>query len=157
MDFISNKAITIGVGLLVTIAIVSGVIFSITQVINIYSKVYNTDTSIRGKFDEFDKFDGGEFTSVDVYNTIKKYYDISKPKDNYYEPKTNIFGEPGSNGKSKIVIYENGHQLSYQEFYNNFNAADPNIKASYQAKKWQSSLTRYNDGTVEITFTTTTM
>lgn len=73
MDSITNKALIIAVSIFVTISITSGILISINQMKNIYSKVYNTDTSITSKFNEFDPYDNTEKTGIDLLNTVNKY------------------------------------------------------------------------------------
>ena len=73
MDEISNKAISIGVAIFITIAITSGVFYVINQIKNIYGQVYNTDVSIQSSFSEFDAYDNTQKTGIDVLNAIKKY------------------------------------------------------------------------------------
>ncbi len=75
MDYLSNKALLIGVALLVTMSIASAVLFTINQVVRIYGDVYNTDTSIQNKFGEFDMYDDVDKTAIDLLNTAKKYKD----------------------------------------------------------------------------------
>lgn len=76
MENSTSKAIMIGVGIFVTVAITSGILFSINQMKDIYSKVYETDTSITSRFSEYDAFDGTTVTGVDVINAISKYKDL---------------------------------------------------------------------------------
>lgn len=73
MENSTNKAIMIGVGIFVTVAITSGILFSINQMKDIYSNVYETDTSMTSRFSEYDAFDGTTVTGVDVINAINKY------------------------------------------------------------------------------------
>lgn len=128
MDFISSKAISIGVGVLITIIVTSAVIFTITQVIDIYSKVYNTDTSIKGKYDEFDKFEDGkrEFTELEVYNFIKKYY--GKDFDNTSNPKDERV--------EKVTLTISFSELKYTVEH----------KTENMSRKWKSELDRTNEG-----------
>lgn len=73
MENSANKAIMIGVGIFVTVAITSGILFSINQMKDIYSNVYETDTSMTSRFSEYDAFDNTIVTGVDVINAISKY------------------------------------------------------------------------------------
>ena len=73
MENSTSKAIMIGVGIFVTVAITSGILFSINQMKDIYSKVYETDTSMTSRFSEYDAFDNTIVTGVDVINAINKY------------------------------------------------------------------------------------
>ena len=140
MDFISNKAISIGVGVLITIIVTSAVIFTVTQVVSIYSKVYNTDTSIKGKYDEFDKFKEGnrEFTELEVYNFIKKYYgnnfnDGDSPKDN----------------RVKEIKIFSGSVHTPKALVTRITGSD---KEKHMSKKWKSKLNEESNGQVTIEF-----
>lgn len=85
MDDASNKALTIAVGVLITIIVTSGVLFSIAQMQHIYSQVYETDVSIQNRFDEFDAyretsitkdgytFNGNVKTGIEIVNTLNRY------------------------------------------------------------------------------------
>lgn len=75
MNYMSNKALLIGVGLFVTIVITSGVIFTVNQARNVYKRVYETNTQIEANFDEYDAYENSEKTSLDMLNTAKKYRD----------------------------------------------------------------------------------
>ena len=59
----------------ITIMITSGVFFSVGQMQNIYSQVYETDISIQNRFGEYEAFDNTEKTGIDLLNTAKKYRD----------------------------------------------------------------------------------
>lgn len=102
MENSTSKAIMIGVGIFVTVAITSGILFSINQMKDIYSKVYETDTSITSRFSEYDAFDGTTVTGVDVINAISKYKDLvsvvnttipvrANPNDKKFEEAMNEF------------------------------------------------------------------
>lgn len=75
MDYMSNKALLIGVGLFVTIIITSGVIFTVNKARNVYKRVYETNTQIEANFDEYDAYENSEKTSLEMLNTAKKYRD----------------------------------------------------------------------------------
>lgn len=78
MDYLSNKAIVIGVTIIVTLTIASGIMFTISQIRGIYQGVYNKDVSIKQNFYEFDMYDNTVLTGLEVYNTAKKYLDSSR-------------------------------------------------------------------------------
>ncbi len=78
MDFLSNKAIMIGVSLFVTMSIVSGVMLVVTQIQGIYKGVYKTNISISRMFSEYDAFDDAQKTGVDLLNAAKRYKDNRK-------------------------------------------------------------------------------
>lgn len=80
MDEISNKAISIGVAVFITIAIASGIFYVINQMKNIYEQVYETNISIQSSFSEFEAYDNTEKTGIDIINVIKKYKDNPKVK-----------------------------------------------------------------------------
>lgn len=73
MDEISNKALLIGVGLFVTIIITSGVLYTLGEMKNIYSQVYETNISLQDVFSEYEQYDNTTKTGIDVLNTMKKY------------------------------------------------------------------------------------
>lgn len=73
MDLAANKALTIATAVFITIIITSAVLFSISQMQNIYEQVYETDTNIQNRFTEYDSFDNTTKTGIDVKNTAKKY------------------------------------------------------------------------------------
>lgn len=75
MDEISNKAISIGVAVFITIAIVSGVFYVINQMKVIYGQVYETDISIQSSFSEFEAYENTEKSGIEVLNAVKKYLD----------------------------------------------------------------------------------
>lgn len=75
MDNITNKALIIAVGIFVTIAITSGILVTINEMKVVYQKVYETDTSITSRFDEFDTYDNTVKTGIDLLNTANKYLD----------------------------------------------------------------------------------
>lgn len=74
MEWISSKAVYIGVGIFVTIAIVSGVIMSFTKVGEIYGQVQSLNISIKDELDNiYSKYSGAKLNGVDLLNVIKKY------------------------------------------------------------------------------------
>ena len=77
MEYMSNKALVIAVSLIISMSIASAVILVINQVMTVYKQVYETDTSIKSGFDEFDSYDNTTKTALEVLSTIKKYKDNS--------------------------------------------------------------------------------
>jgi len=75
LETAGNKALTIATAVFITIMITSGVFFSVGQMQNIYSQVYETDISIQNRFGEYEAFDNTEKTGIDLLNTAKKYRD----------------------------------------------------------------------------------
>lgn len=73
MDESANKALVIGTAIFVTILITSGVFYTIAQMQNVYSAVYNTDTAIQNRFDEFDAYENTTKTGIEVVNALNKY------------------------------------------------------------------------------------
>lgn len=108
MDSISNRAIMIGVGILITIAITSSILVIIGQIRDIYSSVYETDISIQSSFNEFDKFNNSKKTGVDLLNTVRKYKDEPLVKIYY-----NGTARNDNAGISYIETLFNNGTLSY--------------------------------------------
>jgi len=78
VEFLSAKAMTIAVGVAVSLTIASAILFTLNQITLVYKGVYSTDVSIKGQFTEFAMYDGTVMTGLDMYNTAKKYkYDGS--------------------------------------------------------------------------------
>ena len=75
MDEISNKALSIGIAIFITVIIASGVFYVISQIKDIYGQVYNTDIALQNSFSEFDSYDNTKKTGIDVLNAVKKYLD----------------------------------------------------------------------------------
>ena len=73
MESVTNKALVIAVGIFITIAITSGILFVISAMKDVYEDVYETDISLTSKFSEFDKFDNTEVTGLDIANALNKY------------------------------------------------------------------------------------
>jgi hypothetical protein len=73
MDFISNKALYIAVGLFISIVIASSVIFTMSKMKEVYSKVDKADVNIQSGIDEYSMYNNTIVLGIDVYNTAKKY------------------------------------------------------------------------------------
>lgn len=135
MSYISNKALIIAVSLMITMAIASSVLYILNQTKQVYKTVYETDTSIQSRFDEFDTYDGAEKTGVDFINVVKKYLD----SDVVYVCK---FEENAENiPLNKAQKYK----------YNNSEKKDTIGEGMY-AKTYITSVKRYDDGKVLINF-----
>lgn len=80
MDFMANKALMIGVGIFITLAIASGVLMIVDNIRQIYSQVYETDTNITSRFGEYDKYENSELLGIDLINAVKKYKNNSNVK-----------------------------------------------------------------------------
>ncbi len=121
MDFLSNKAIMIGVSLFITIAITSGVLLSVGQIKNIYKEVYETNTNI--DFDEFEKYDNGEFLGIDVKNTVRKYTGSNITSRDTYT-KDNI----------KIIIISSGTIKDSDKYISTLSKNGDNIIIKFEKK-----------------------
>ena len=75
MDEIGTRAVIIGVGILVTLIIVTVVIFEFTEIQRAYRITAETDISFEERLDELDKYrdSNNDFTGLDVKNTVAKY------------------------------------------------------------------------------------
>lgn len=73
MNFLSQKAITIALGISVSLAIASAILFTLNQIVSIYKSVYTTDVSIKGEFEEYAMYDNTIMTGLEMYNTAKRY------------------------------------------------------------------------------------
>ncbi len=78
MDFLSTKALTIAVGVMISLAITSAILFTLNQISGVYQGVYETDISIRKQFNEFAMYDNTEMTGLEMINTAKKYKDNAR-------------------------------------------------------------------------------
>lgn len=70
----ANKAITFGVGIFVTMIIISAVIGIFSQMQEIYRQVDSTDTNVTTKFGRYAMYDNTTVTGMDVINCANKYY-----------------------------------------------------------------------------------
>ena len=75
MEILSVKALTIAVGVMISLAITSGILFTLNQITKIYKNVYSTDVSVKKEFAEFSMYDGTVLTGLEMYNTAKKFQD----------------------------------------------------------------------------------
>lgn len=73
MDFLSAKAMTIAVGIAVSLAITSSILFTLNKITLIYQDVYNTDVSLKKEFNEYSMYQRTTMTGLEMYNTAKKY------------------------------------------------------------------------------------
>ena len=62
-----NRALTLGVGIFVTLILVSGIITIFTQMRDIYGNVNKSNTSLLSSFDEFSQYNYTEKTGLDKY------------------------------------------------------------------------------------------
>lgn len=88
MEWISARSIYIGVGIFVTLAIVSGVVLSFNKMGDIYGQVAKTEISIKDQFDNvYAMYNGAKLNGVDLLNTLKKYEDDKNVNVEYPEHK----------------------------------------------------------------------
>lgn len=73
MDYMSNKAIMIGVGIFVTVIITSSILGIVGQIKDIYKRVFETSISIQETFSEFDMYNNTKKSGLDLLNAAKKY------------------------------------------------------------------------------------
>lgn len=74
MDYITSKVFVIAVGILVTLTIVTGVIFVLSNVNEIFNAVENTNTSIYDQYDNiYSTYSGATLNTVGLLNTLRKY------------------------------------------------------------------------------------
>lgn len=73
MDYILQKALLVGVGIVIAIIIISAVLFTYNQIVEIYATVNKVDVSIVNIDDEYAKFDNNIMRGVEIFNAIKKY------------------------------------------------------------------------------------
>jgi len=74
MDYITSKVFVIAVGILVTLTIVTGVIFVLSSVNDIFDAVENTNTSIYDQYDNiYSTYGGATLNTVGLLNTLRKY------------------------------------------------------------------------------------
>lgn len=74
MDYTTSKAFIIGVGIFVTLTIVSLFIVVLNIVVDIYNSTETTDTSIIAQFDNlYSMYSGAELNALNLMNTLRKY------------------------------------------------------------------------------------
>lgn len=105
MDFLSTKALTIAVGISISLTITSAILFTLSQITSLYQDVYNTDVSIKKQFTEFAMYDGTTMTGLQMYNTAKKFLN-----DVRVTVTCNIFGTIST---SSWVNSYNGNDANY--------------------------------------------
>ena len=140
MEYMSNKALVIAVSLIISMSIASAVILVINQVMTVYKQVYETDTSIKSGFDEFDSYDNTTKTALEVLSTIKKYKDNSLVE---------IIVAGQGNNKDAIQSYiENSIKQNEKEPIDVENIDSLKASAEYSSK-----LERMDGNKIRITFT----
>lgn len=74
MDILSNKAILISAGILISIAIMTAVLVTVNQVKKAYGLVNNADVSALKEFDDIIiEYSGTEMNGTDLVNTVKRF------------------------------------------------------------------------------------
>ena len=74
MDILSNKAVLIGFGLLISIMIMTGVLVTVNQIKQIYGYVDKTDISVVKEFQDISStYNGADMNGVDLVNTLKRF------------------------------------------------------------------------------------
>lgn len=87
MEYSTNRALLIGVSVFITLSITSAILVIIGQVKDVYKYVYNTNISLKDRFNEFDMYNGTVMTGLDMYNTVKKYKSNANVDVLYYNNK----------------------------------------------------------------------
>lgn len=80
METLSMKALMIAVGVFISLAVTSAILFTLNQITQVYQGVYTTDISIQKEFTEFAMYNETVMTGLEMCNTAKKYKD--KPNIN---------------------------------------------------------------------------
>ena len=137
MDDITTRTVVIGVGIIVTLTIVSLLIIMFFQMSDIYGVVLKTDTSIAGRFnDVYSMYDGKVTTGIGLLNAIKKYEDnpdhylvIKYPKSDELRQEIKAYNTGRSESDQKREATElkklmeqnaqyNGEVFRYENKYN---------------------------------------
>lgn len=140
MEYMSNKALVIAVSLIISMSIASAVILVINQVMTVYKQVYETDTSIKSGFDEFDSYDNTTKTALEVLSTVKKYKDNSLVE---------IIVAGQGNNKDAIQSYIENSIINDKN-----NPIDvENIDSVKASAEYSSKLERMDGNKIKITFT----
>ena len=140
MEYMSNKALVIAVSLIISMSIASAVILVINQVMTVYKQVYETDTSIKSGFDEFDSYDNTTKTALEVLSTVKKYKDNSLVE---------IIVAGQGNNKDAIQSYIENSIINGE----NKLVDVANIDSVKASAEYSSKLERMDGNKIKITFT----
>ena len=108
----ANRALMFGVGIFVTVIIISGIMFIFSQMKGVYKQVNSTDTSITARFGKFASYDNTEVTGLDVINCANKYY-----KENLVVVEYNGFSVNDENGINYLNDQYNNGILKYEDKY----------------------------------------
>lgn len=140
MEYMSNKALVIAVSLIISMSIASAVILVINQVMTVYKQVYETDTSIKSGFDEFDSYDNTTKTALEVLSTVKKYKNNSLVE---------IIVAGQGNNKDAIQSYIENSIINGT----NKPVDVANIDSVKASAEYSSKLERMDGNKIKITFT----
>ena len=106
----ANRALMFGVGIFVTVIIISGIMFIFSQMKGVYKQVNSTDTSITARFGKYASYDNTEVTGLDVINCANKYY-----KENLVVVEYNGFSVNDENGINYLNDQYNNGILKYED------------------------------------------
>lgn len=82
MDYITNKTVLIGVGIFVTLIIVTMVLLVFNEMKGVYNVVAKTETDIYTQFNNIvSMYDNAKMNGVELVNTIKKYESEIRKED----------------------------------------------------------------------------
>ena len=109
----TNKAIMIGVGLFVTLMIVSGIMFIFSQMKEVYKQVGTTDTTIGNRFGEYASYNNTQVTGLDVINCANKYYNENLVVIMYINVEVNT-----QDGLTYLDNQYNNGFLLYEDLFN---------------------------------------
>ncbi|MGN1012747.1 MAG: hypothetical protein ACI4ON_02820 [Clostridia bacterium] len=108
----ANKAIMFGVGIFITIIIISGIMFIFSQMQEIYKQVGTTDTTITSRFGKYASYDNTKVTGLEVINCANKYY-----KENLVVVTYNGFEVNTDSGLNYLDEQYNNGNLKYEDHY----------------------------------------
>lgn len=73
MDYIMQRALLIGIGIVIALIVVSSVLFVYDEIVKIYTTVDKVDIRLVAIDDEYAKFDNNIMRGVEILNAIKRY------------------------------------------------------------------------------------
>lgn len=108
----ANKALMFGVGVFITVIIISGIMFIFSQMQEIYKQVGTTDTTIASRFGKYSSYDNTKVTGLEVINCANKYY-----KENLVVVTYNGFEVNTDSGLNYLDEQYNNGNLKYEDHY----------------------------------------
>lgn len=108
----ANKALMFGVGIFITVIIISGIMFIFSQMQEIYKQVGTTDTTITSRFGKYSSYDNTKVTGLEVINCANKYY-----KENLVVVTYNGFEVNTDSGLNYLDEQYNNGNLKYEDYY----------------------------------------